>query len=129
MDSEIKEMFEMLLSKMDSMQSDIVNIQSGISNMKSDISNMKSDIVNMKNDISNAQSDIIKNGQAIHDLHMLVETETNRNIMVIAEAHGVQSEQYCDLKKVVESIRTKQEMTEIRLNLLEADIRFLKNVR
>lgn len=56
----------------------------------------------------------------------VLENEINKNIKIIAEGHVTQTEKYNNYIKILENVRARQELTEIRLNMLESDIKILK---
>ncbi len=99
---------KLILEKLDSMDKRFDRLESEVKAMKSDIGGMKSDMDGMKTDI--------------RDIRLTLENETNRNIRRVAEAH-------LDLsRKLDEALKAdrEKEMMALRLNILENDVRRLK---
>ena len=56
----------------------------------------------------------------------MIESDLTHNIQVIAEGHGLYIDKYNDMRKAVDKVRTTQELMEIRLTMMEGDVRALK---
>ena len=96
-------------------------------NFQADMKSMQADISDLKQKVDKNSDDVNGLRGEVHDLRGLIENEINRNIKIIAEGHQLQVDKLNDIQKVVENVRVKQELTEIRLNLLEADVKHLKH--
>ena len=105
MDTETREMFELVLKE--------------LKTINAKVDKNSEDIKGLQNKVDGLQSDI--NG-----LHALIETETNHYVKVIAEGHEMQTEKVNNYINAVENVRAKQELFEIRLSMLERDMKELK---
>ena len=115
MDAEIKEMFGLILSKLDGMQNQMDGMQNQINSMQSQINSMQSQINSM-------QDKIDKNTTEINHLRCFIEEEIRPQMRIIADGHLALVEKYNEIEKVKQS----RELMEIRLLTLEAEIRQLK---
>ena len=101
MDAEIKEMFGLILSKLDGMQNNMDGMQ---------------------NQMNSMQDKIDKNTTEINHLRCLIEEEIRPQMRIIADGHLALVEKYNEIEKVKQS----RELMEIRLLTLEAEIKQLK---
>lgn len=95
---------EMLISLAENVKS----INSTLNNMNKQIEEMKTDVQNVKNEI--------------REISLTLETETNRNIKIIAEGH-------IDLSRKLDkalTVENEKEMALIRINMMENEIRRIK---
>ncbi len=127
MDNETREMFELVLkelkainAKVDKNSDDINGLQNKVDGMQADVNGLRGEVCDLRGEVCGLRGEV-------HDLRGLIENEINRNIKIIAEGHQLQVDKLNDIQKVVENVRAKQELTEIRLNLLEADVKHLKH--
>lgn len=120
MDNETREMFNTLFDMMKSMQADISGLKQTVDKNSDDINGLRGEVCDLRGEVCGLRGEV-------HDLRGLIENEINKNIKIIAEGHQLQVDKLNDIQKVVENVRVKQELTEIRLNLLEADVKHLKH--
>ena len=119
MENEVKEMFNVLLNE-------IKGLKTEVSELKSEVGELKSEVGELKSDMEDLKTRVDQNTTELRELRAIVETDLRHNIQVIAEGHGFQTEKYNDIQKVVEQVRARQELTEIRLRMIESDIKSLK---
>lgn len=112
MGTETREMFELVLKE-------LKNINAKVDKNSDDINVLKRIVIKNSDDIKGLQS-------GINGLHALIETETNHYVKIIAEGHEMQTEKVNNYINAVENVRAKQELFEIRLSMLERDIKELK---
>lgn len=105
MDNETKEMFSILIDKINDLDQKVNDL------------NQKFDGLNQEFDGLSSE---------VRALRGVLENEINKNIKIIAEGYVTQTEKYNNYIKILENVRARQELTEIRLNTLESDIRILK---
>ena len=119
MDTETREMFELVLKELKTINAKVDKNSDDIKGLKQIVTKNSEDIKGLQNKVDGLQSDI--NG-----LHALIETETNHYVKIIAEGHEMQTEKVNNYINAVENVRAKQELFEIRLSMLERDIKELK---
>ena len=122
MDAEIKEMFGLILSKLDGMQNQINNMQNQIDSMQNQMDSMQNQMDSMQNQMNSMQDKIDKNTTEINHLRCFIEEEIRPQMRIIADGHLALVEKYNEIEKVKQS----RELMEIRLLTLEAEIRQLK---
>ncbi|MCI8981095.1 MAG: hypothetical protein HFG78_01630 [Hungatella sp.] len=104
------------------LQDDIAGLKSGFSDLKDDITILKSDVSDLKNDITDLKSDMDTLKGRITSLEVHLENTTDRNILIIAEGH-------LDLSRKLDqalTLENEKELFFIRVNLLEREVRKLK---
>ena len=150
MDAEIKEMFGLILSKLDGMQNQMDGMQNNMDGMQNQMNNMQNQmdgmqnqmdgmqnqmdgmqnqmdgmqnqINSMQNQINSMQDKIDKNTTETPQLRCFIEEEIRPQMRIIADGHLALVEKYNEIEKVKQS----RELMEIRLLTLEAEIRQLK---
>lgn len=108
--------------KLDLILTNMADMKADICSMKADICSMKADICSMKADISELKADMKDVKLRLTKVETALENETDRNIKIIAEGH-------LDLvRKLDYAMKATQEneMLRIRVNILEKDLRQLK---
>lgn len=91
-------------------------------NMKSDMQDMKSDMQNVKSDMQNVKNDLNDVKQKVTNIDLTLENEIRVNIQRVAEGH-------LDLSRNLhEALRidNEKEMLSIRVNVLETELRRIK---
>lgn len=97
-------------------------IYDNMQSMKTDILTMKDDMQGMKTDMLAMKDDMQGMKQHITNIRLTLENETNPNIKVIAEGH-------LDLNRKLDhalKVENEKEMLIIRVNILENEIRKIK---
>ena len=115
---EEKQMLQLIYDELRGVKEDVSGIKEEISEMKEDISGMKEEIAVIKKDVSKLENKVT-------DIQLTLENETNRNIRIVAEGHIDLSRKLNDALKVADD----DEMLRIRVNIMENDIRRLKQER
>lgn len=98
MDSEIKEILNMLLEE--------------FQNVKTEVKQNTAETSELRNEM--------------RELRGIIETEIRHNIRAIAEWHEMQTEKVNNYINAVENVRAKQELFEIRLSMLETEMKAMK---
>lgn len=102
------EKLDLILTNMFGMQNDITSMKADISGLKADVSELKADMKDVKSRLTKVET--------------ILENVTNRNISIVAEGH-------LDLvRKLDDAMKATQEneMLRIRVNIIEKDLRQLK---
>jgi len=116
-------------SDMQNMKSDMQNMKTDMQNMKSDMQGMKTDMQNMKTDMQSMKTDmqnltervaVIEN--KVTDTNLMLENEIRVNIKRVAEGHLDISRNLHEALK----IDNEKEMLSIRVNVLESELRRIK---
>ena len=108
--------------KIDILIREVCGIKDDMQGMKSDMQGMKDDMQVMKGDMQGMKEQIGSLGHAVKKLELHIENVTDRNICIIAEGH-------LDLsRKLTEAVEAgkREEMLGIRMNVLEEEVRKLK---
>ena len=107
--------FDDVNSKINNMNKQFDDVSSKINNMNSQIEDINNQISEMKTDIQNLKSET-------REISLTLENETNRNIKIIAEGH-------LDLSRKLDkalTVENEKEMALIRINMMESEIRRIK---
>lgn len=108
--------------KLDLILSELQGVKNNMQGMESEQQSMKSDMQSMKSDMQSLKSDMQKLERKVAGIEVHLENVTDRNIRLIAEGH-------LDLRrKLDEALKNKneKELQGIRLNILEDEIRKIK---
>ena len=134
MDAEIKEMFNLMLSKFDDMQNqmdkkfdDMQNqMDKKFDNMQNQIDKNTHELNEFRQELTHVEQQLTHVEQRINNMQNLLETEIRHNIKIIAEGHGAIAEKQSKFTADVDAVKGKQELIEIRLKMLESDVQELK---
>ncbi len=127
MDAEIKEMFNLMLSKFDDMQNQMDKKFDDVQNqMDKKFDNMQNQIDKNTHELNEFRQELADVKQRINNMQNLLETEIRHNIKIIAEGHGAIAEKQSKFTADVDAVKGKQELIEIRLKMLESDVQELK---
>lgn len=134
MDAEIKEMFNLMLSKFDDMQNqmdkkfdDVQNqMDKKFDNMQNQIDKNTHELNEFRQELTHVEQQLTHVEQRINNMQNLLETEIRHNIKIIAEGHGAIAEKQSKFIADVDAVKGKQELIEIRLKMLESDVQELK---
>ena len=116
------EKIDILIREVCGIKDDMQGMKSDMQGMKSDMQGMKDDMQVMKGDMQGMKEQIGSLGHAVKKLELHIENVTDRNICIIAEGH-------LDLsRKLTEAVEAgkREEMLGIRMNVLEEEVRKLK---
>ena len=109
-------------SDMQSMKSDMQGMKSDMQSMKSELQDMKSDMQGMKSELQDMKNNMQKLEWKVTGIEVHLENVTDRNIRLIAEGHLDLSRKLDEALKV----ENEKELQGIRLNILEDEIRKIK---
>lgn len=123
MDAEIKEMFNLMLSKFDNMQN---QMDKKFDNMQNQIDKNTHELNEFRQELTHVEQQLTHVEQRINNMQNLLETEIRHNIKIIAEGHGAIAEKQSKFTADVDAVKGKQELIEIRLKMLESDVQELK---
>ena len=127
MGAEIKEMFNLMLSKFDNMQNQMDKKFDDMQNqMDKKFDNMQNQIDKNTHELNEFRQELADVKQRINNMQNLLETEIRHNIKIIAEGHGAIAEKQSKFIADVDAVKGKQELIEIRLKMLESDVQELK---
>ncbi len=87
-----------------------------------DMQNMKSDMQNMKSDMQNVKNDLQEVKQKVTNIDLTLENEIRVNIRRVAEGHLDLSRNLHEAMR----IDNEKEMLSIRVNILESELRRIK---
>ncbi len=87
-----------------------------------DMQNMKSDMQNMKSDMQNVKNDLQEVKQKVINIDLTLENEIRVNIRRVAEGHLDLSRNLHEAMR----IDNENEMLSIRVNILESELRRIK---
>lgn len=103
------EMLNLILEKVTGLDQKVSGLDQKVTGLEKDNQELKQEIATIKNKVSN--------------IELTLENETNRNIKIIAEGH-------LDLSRKLDNalkVESEKEMLLIRVNILENELRKLKN--
>lgn len=116
------EKLDLILSELQGVKNNMQSMESEQRSMRSDMQDMKSEQQSMRSDMQSLKSDMQKLGQKVTDIEVHLENVTDRNIRLIAEGHLDLSRKLDEALKV----KNERELQGIRLNILEDEIRKIK---
>lgn len=108
--------------KLDLILSELQGVKNNIQGMESEQQSMRSDMQDMKSEQQSMRSDMQKLDQKVTGIEVHLENVTDRNIRLVAEGH-------LDLSRKLEEalkVESQKELWGIRLNILEDEIRKIK---
>ena len=137
------EKLDLILNNISDLKSDMQDIKQDVANLKSDMQDVKQDVANLKSDmqdvkqkvanlelnmqdvkqkVANLELDMQDVKQKVSKIDITLESEIRDNIKRVAEGHFDLSR---DLKEAKKS-SNEMEMLTVRVNILESDVRKLK---
>lgn len=117
-----EEMLVSLVENVKNINSTLNNMNKQFDDVNSKINNMNSQIEDINNQISEMKTDIQNLKSETREISLTLENETNRNIKIIAEGH-------LDLSRKLDkalTVENEKEMALIRINMMESEIRIIK---
>ena len=117
-----EEMLVSLVENVKNINSTLNNMNKQFDDVNSKINNMNSQIEDINNQISEMKTDIQNLKRETREISLTLENETNRNIKIIAEGH-------LDLSRKLDkalTVENEKEMALIRINMMENEIRRIK---
>ncbi len=123
------EILTAILNKLDNLDNGIQELKQDVTQLKQDVTQLKQDVTQLKQDVAQLKQDVAQLKQDVAQLNhrttsieLTLETETNRNIKIIAEGHADLSRKLDDAL----TVENEKELFLARLNTLENDVRILK---
>ncbi len=109
-------------ARFDSLEQRVSNLESGQIAMEQRLTNLESGQIAMEQRLANLESGQLSMANRLTNIELTLENEVSRNICTIAEAHLDLSRKFDRALKVKED----DELVRIRLNVLENDVRKIK---
>lgn len=116
------EILTAILNKLDNLDTGIQELKQDVTQLKQDVTQLKQDVAHLKQDVAQLKQDVAQLNHRTTSIELTLETETNRNIKIIAEGHADLSRKLDDAL----TVENEKELFLIRLNTLENDVRILK---
>ena len=135
MDNETREMFELILSRFDNLEGKIQDVRTELKSEIQDVRNeiqdvrseLKAEIQDVRSELKTEIQDVRTELKSeIQDVRGLIETELRHTIQVIAEGHGKLYEKNAVVGVDIAALQKAQEMNEIRISMLESEVKALK---
>ena len=104
------------------MEQRLANLESGQIAMEQRLANLESGQIAMEQRLTNLESGQLSMANRLTNMELTLENEVSRNICTIAEAHLDLSRKFDRALKVKED----DELVRVRLNVLENDVRKIK---
>ena len=104
------------------MEQRLANLESGQIAMEQRLANLESGQIAMEQRLANLESGQLSMANRLTNMELTLENEVSRNICTIAEAHLDLSRKFDRALKVKED----DELVRVRLNVLENDVRKIK---
>ncbi|OEH85468.1 hypothetical protein BHU72_05120 [Desulfuribacillus stibiiarsenatis] len=125
MDQETRDMFHLILNKLDSfekeMKSEMAEMKTDIAEVKTDVAELKTDVAALKTDVAELKTDMAEVKSQLSDVQTrLVEVEslTRMQIQATTELSDKSDEQYIELKSEMKYISGKYDQQERVIKLL-----------
>ena len=119
---ELKTDVRELKDKVQVLEGDVRGLKDDVRGLKDDVQDLKDDVQVLKDDVQVLKADVQNLKGDVRGLHLTLENVTNKNIQVVAEGHLDLSRKLDDALKV----ETEKEMMHLRVNVLENDMRKVK---
>ena len=116
------EMIVAIYGDMQELKTDVRELKDDVRVLKADVQDLKDDVQVLKDDVQVLKADVQNLKDDVRGLHLTLENVTNKNIQVVAEGHLDLSRKLDDALKV----ETEKEMMHLRVNVLENDMRKVK---
>lgn len=120
--TELKSEVTELNSDVAVLKEDVTELKSDVTELKSEVAELKSDVSVLKEDVSNLKEDMEQTKSKISGIEMTLENEIRNNIRIVAEGHTDIIRRFDDYMVIENS----KEMFSVRMNILETDIRNIK---
>lgn len=120
--TELKSEVTELKSDVAVLKEDVTELKSDVTELKSEVAELKSDVSVLKEDVSNLKEDMEQTKSKISGIEMTLENEIRNNIRIVAEGHTDIIRRFDDYMVIENS----KEMFSVRMNILETDIRNIK---
>ena len=120
--TELKSDVSVLKSDVTELKSEVTELKSDVAVLKEDVTELKSDVSVLKEDVSNLKEDMEQTKSKISGIEMTLENEIRNNIRIVAEGHTDIIRKFDDYMVIENS----KEMFSVRMNILETDVRNIK---
>ena len=111
-----------LKTEMQDMKTEMQDMKTEMQDMKTEMQDMKSDIQDLKSEMKVVKTDIGKLQNSMKRVELHLENVTDNNIRLVAEGHLNLHNKLSEATKV----SNFQEMLGVRVNILEEDVKLLK---
>ncbi len=125
----ISALLEPIRSEIGELRKDVTELKRDVAGLKWDVTGLKQDVAELKQDVAELkqrmdklEQRMDKLDQRVDRIEIMLENETNRNIKIVAEGHRDLNRRLSEALKVED----EKETLLIRVNLLERDVRTLK---
>lgn len=98
------------------------NLEADVAELKEDVTVLKEDVTELKSDVTVLKEDMKETKVQISGIDMTLENEIRNNIRIVAEGHTDIIRKFDDYV----AVENGKEMFSIRLNILETDVRNIK---
>lgn len=126
MESETKEILNMLLEEFQNVKTEVKQNTAETRELRSETRELRNETRELRNETRELRSETCELRNETHELRGIIETEIRHNIRAIAEGHEMQTVNVNNYINAVENIRAKQELFEIRLSMLETEMKAMK---
>lgn len=116
------EKIDLMLSKMQSMETKMQGMDTKMQNMETQMQGMDARMQNMETQIQEMDTDLKAVKHKVTDIDLMLENEIRVNLMRVAEGHLDLSRNLHDAIR----IDSEKEMISIRVNMLESEVQRLK---
>ena len=116
------EKIDLMLSKMQSMETKMQGMDTRMQNMETQMQGMDARMQNMETQIQEMDTDLKAVKHKVTDIDLMLENEIRVNLMRVAEGHLDLSRNLHDAIR----IDSEKEMISIRVNMLESEVQRLK---
>lgn len=110
-----------LESEVTELKEDVSTLKCEVTELKEDVSVLKEDVLTLKCDVTVLKEDVKKTQIKISGIEMTLENEIRNNIRIVAEGHTDIIRKFDDYM-----IENSKEMFSVRMNILETDVRNIK---
>ena len=120
--TELKSDVTVLKEDVTELKSDVTVLKKDVTVLKEDVTELKSDVTVLKKDVTILKEDMEETKIQISGIDMTLENEIRNNIRIVAEGHTDIIRKFDDYV----AVENGKEMFSIRLNILETDVRNIK---
>ena len=118
----LKEDVTTLKGEVTELKEDVSVLKEDVAVLKEDVTTLKCEVTELKEDVSVLKEDVKKTQTKISGIEMTLENEIRNNIRIVAEGHTDIIRRFDDYMVIENS----KEMFSVRMNILETDVRNIK---
>ena len=119
--SVLKEDVAVLKEDVTTLKDEVTELKEDVSTLKCEVTELKEDVSTLKCDVTVLKEDVKKTQIKISGIEMTLENEIRNNIRIVAEGHTDIIRKFDDYM-----IENSKEMFSVRMNILETDVRNIK---